>query len=315
MFWSRAVAVVLLLGVAGCGSIPLPFKKSARGGGANSLITLRDAPGIRIDPIEGSSIPMAKLLARAVADALGANNIPASDKPFPGAGYILKGRIEKAVADPNDPYLYVLHWRLLTSSGKEVGAYSQKIRGDKWQWEYGDPRIIRSVGIETARPIAALIQDKDENLRPAQVPLISVVVEKVDGAPGDGNAALTRAMKVALRGADVLVTDDLRQAGYVLQGRVRVSPPAGGAQAIRIKWKVMTLDGAEAGLATQENAVPEGSLDGKWGGMATNVARAAVGGIKAIIEGVRIVKAPKRLRPPPSPRLPRIPGRAPPPPR
>ncbi len=314
MFWHKAIGVVLLLSLAGCGSIPLPFKKRA-GAGTNSLVALRDTPGIRIDPIEGPSIPMAKLLARAVADALGEENIPASDKPFPGAGYVLKGRIVESAPDPGDPYLYVLKWRLLTSRGEEIGAYSQKIRGDKWQWEYGDPRIIRSVGLETARPIAALIQDKDESLRPAQVPLSSVIVEKVDGAPGDGNAALTRAIKAALRGEDVLVTDDLRQAGYVLKGRVRVSPPAKGAQAVRIKWEVLTIEGGEVGLATQENAVPEGSLDGNWGGMAMNVARAAVGGIKAIIEGVRVVKSPKRLGPPPSPRLPRIPGRAPPPPR
>ena len=55
------------------------------------------------------------------------------------------------------------------------------------------------------------------------------LIKAVKGAPGDGNEALTRAMKKALRKSDLTVTEDPRQAKFVIQGKVEISAPSTAA--------------------------------------------------------------------------------------
>jgi len=144
----------------------------------------------------------------------------------------------------------------------------------------------------------------------------SFLIKVVQGAPGDGNAALTKAMKVALRKRDITVTEDPRQAGYVIKGNVEVSAPVGGRQQAKIVWAVNTMGGDEVGKAVQENAVKAGSLNGTWGRVADIVSNAAVSGIRELF-GVEEKKSSRRSASPKfsgGPPLPQVPGRAAPPP-
>jgi hypothetical protein len=144
----------------------------------------------------------------------------------------------------------------------------------------------------------------------------SFLIKPVEGAPGDGNVALTNAMRDALRKRDLTVTDDPRQAGFVIEGRVQVGPNVNGRQQTKIVWAVNTITGQEVGKAVQENAVQAGSLDGSWGRIADIVTNAAVVGIQELF-GVEEKRASSLNLPPvpPLPNLPQMPGRAMPPPR
>ena len=62
----------------------------------------------------------------------------------------------------------------------------------------------------------------------------ALLVRVVKGAPGDGNQTLTEAMKISIRDAGFNVTDDPRQAGFVLTGVVTVTPVTGNLQRVRI---------------------------------------------------------------------------------
>ena len=139
----------------------------------------------------------------------------------------------------------------------------------------------------------------------------------VDMHCGDGNEALTRAMKTALRKSDLTVTEDPRQAKFVIQGKVEISAPVNGRQQAKIVWMVNTMDGDEVGKAVQENQVKAGSLNGPWGRIAEIVSNAAVSGIQELF-GIESRKSSRRSEPPKfsgSPELPQVPGRAPPPPK
>ena len=143
------------------------------------------------------------------------------------------------------------------------------------------------------------------------------LIKKVTGAPGNGNEALTKAIKEALRKNDLTVTEDPRQAGFVIQGRVEVSAPVNGRQQARIVWEVRTMDGDEVGKAVQENAVKAGSLSGAWGRVAEIVSSAAITGIQELF-GIEKKQSFRRTKEPKfSGRtdVPRIPGRALPPPK
>jgi hypothetical protein len=144
----------------------------------------------------------------------------------------------------------------------------------------------------------------------------SFLVRNVEGAPGDGNKALVSAITAALRGKDLTVTEDPRQAGYEVVGKVDVGPAVNGRQRARITWAVNTIGGQEVGKAVQENVVAAGSLDGSWGQVAVLVTSAAANGIQQLFEAPRPKYTPVGAVPdfPKIPNLPRVPGRALPPP-
>lgn len=129
------------------------------------------------------------------------------------------------------------------------------------------------------------------------------VIQTVQGAPGDGNLSLTTAIAEALRQMDAAVTVDPAQATHVVQGSVRVDTPFAGRQKVRIVWRVTTMNGEVAGQTTQENQMPQGSLDGEWGSTAGAVANAAVKGIERLFADPVAATAPGRLSQPDLPHV------------
>ena len=113
---------------------------------------------VRVDPIDGPAIPMARLVAQSVAAGLTDLNVAAAAK-VPGlTPYVLKGRAEANRSDPKVPFVVLIHWTLLDADGDTVALHTQGVPGSWRQWEYGDPRVIDAVGTGAARPIAALIR-------------------------------------------------------------------------------------------------------------------------------------------------------------
>lgn len=138
-----------------------------------------------------------------------------------------------------------------------------------------------------------------------------ILVKTVDGAPGDGNQALMLAIKQALRVRNFMVTEDPRQAVFLIDGRVEIAPPAQGRQRAKVVWTVTTVSGGQVGRAIQENTIPAGSLNGAWGQVAMMVANAAADGVEELFGRPSTRRAQAVI--PPTPPLPQVPGRAPPP--
>lgn len=141
------------------------------------------------------------------------------------------------------------------------------------------------------------------------------LIRPVVGAPGNGNEALTAALKSALRNRDLTISEDPRQAGFIIDGQVDLGAPVNGRQYVKISWAVNTVTGEEVGKAVQENTVVAGSLNGEWGQVAEVVSHAAVRGIQDLF-GDADEQTRSRVPLPdfPDVDLPAIPGRAPPPP-
>jgi hypothetical protein len=72
---------------------------------------------------------------------------------------------------------------------------------------------------------------------------------------------------------------------------VALDRPQNGQQHVAITWALMDPGGKQLGVVKQENAVPQGSLDGRWGDVANFVAQAAAPGILAIIEKAEQVRS------------------------
>jgi hypothetical protein len=105
----------------------------------------------------------------------------------------------------------------------------------------------------------------------------------VSGAPGDGNAALARQMRLALPAQGEMVQSVPDGADMAVRGEVKITPAANNQEVVQIQWIVEDARG-ERGRVTQLNEVPKGTLDSYWGDVAVVVAQQGAAGIRGVIE-------------------------------
>lgn len=275
---------------------------------------------VQVVPPEGTTLPMAKLIATYVVSHLQKEKISAAigdGKASEGRYFILTGMAEENLTDPHAKYHHVLRWVLSDATGQVISTYSHGVEGTDQQWQFGDPQVLSTIGFDTAGPIAKMILAETKATVPLDPLRRGLLVEQVSGLDEGNSEHLTRALAEALRTSDVFVTGDPRQASFRLAGHVDVVRAADGFDDITIVWRVLTLDGRELGNAVQENRLPWGMVDQHWGELAPNVAKAAAVGVEHVF-GTRAGPppgAPERARgEPPRVVLPGEPGRAPPPP-
>jgi hypothetical protein len=306
---------VILVVLAACAPSELPLRIQPMD---EVVVEKAKISDVRVELVQGPALPMAKLLSSAIAIGLVENGITASVKPNKKSRFVLKGRAKANWEDKQVPFVMLIYWTLYDMTGKAIGTYTQGVRGARWKWEFGDPRIIRAVGNGAAKPLAALIVEEEKNPLPHLLLGAGILVNPVTGAPGNGNEALRIAIVKGLRASDVTITQDRRQASLKLTGLVSIQPLGKVLDKVLVVWRVQTMDGFEVGRATQANNIPTGKLDGVWGDEAKKIAESALVGIKRIIGLDDNQSAPPiknnndRLMP--TPDLEQIPSRTTPPP-
>lgn len=305
----KTAAFGFALALAACGPVPQPFRPET-GAPPNPLLDLPDIPGIYVPPVEGTTLPMGKLLARSVAEALNDKDVPAYVNAPHTRRFLLVGR----VAPQPDGTVEDVRWRLLDPQDQVVAEHAERVEGPAWRWEYGDPKLLRSIGLGVAAAFAPVARPDDPTLNAVDMPIFSVHVAPVEGAPGDGNASLRTAVRTLLVAEGLKVGDNPEAASAVLRGRVEMGPARNGAQPVRIVWGLYDAAGAKIGEAAQANAVPDGSLNGTWGETAGYAAQAAMEGILELARAARRGPAKAEARESPRRDLPQLPGRALPPP-
>ena len=268
---------------AACGPLPRPFQPAPETS-SNSLVREVATSGIWIQPIDGATGPMSKLLGAALAENFKSQGIRAVTAAGANSRYRLKGKAKINRDDPSLPYVVLIHWTLYDFSGQVLGQETQGVPGTRQDWEFGSPRIITAVGEEGSEIIAAMIDKDEESLRPVKPRLAGLWVNPVENAPGDGNRSLTRAIKTAINVAGFAVAQERRYAEFILEGRFRLDPAKENLQKVQIIWAVLTADGREIGRATQKNLVEVGTFQGPWGEVATLVADAALEGIQGVLQ-------------------------------
>jgi len=317
-----ALRLLMLTVVAGglgaCADKPNPLKTRW-----DAYYAVSEAPPahVVVVPPEGTTVPMAKLIARYVVNHLEKNNISAEvggGTPSDGTHFILTGVAEDNVTDPRVRYRRVLHWLLSDAGGRVIATHAQGVEGTEQEWNFGSARLLEAIGINAAGPVAQMVLVESKTALPLDPLRRGLLVEAVTGVSAEDAQLLMDAVKTALRGTDLLVTGDPRQASFRLSGQVDTAPGAEpGALNVRITWVVATLERKELGRAVQENQVSAAQIQGGWGALAPRVGAAAAVGVEHIF-GTRsgpLPGAPNRAEgDPPMVFLPGEPGRAPPPP-
>lgn len=316
----RPLVLILLavFVVSGCSS-SAPKRKSRW----DSYYAQVDAPRahVQVVPPEGTTVPMADLIAQYVVESLQQENISAvvgDGTPGQGRHFILTGYAEDSTHDSRVRYKHILHWMLSDASGRLIATHAQGVEGTSQAWDFGDAQVLSSIGIGAAGPLSQMVLKETKAKAPLDPLRSGLLVETVTGLSREDGKHLARAVMQALRTSDVLVTGDPRQASFRLVGHVDILPGDDGFDDVHIVWRVQTMDRRDLGKAVQENRVPSGSLKGRWADVSKRIATAAAVGIEHVF-GTRAGPPPGSPLysggEPPEVVLPGVPGRAMPPPR
>jgi hypothetical protein len=283
-FWSwlrLAAALPVVVSAAACGDLPQPFLGNP--GATARILAQPPTPRLAV-PVPGQALlpdQAAAGFAKALADALQSQEVPAVEGPFQPGDWRLEVTVglrgatvvpQYAVIDPKGQNKGTIEGRPLASA----------------DWSAAVPATLTRAATEAAPGITdllthiqAALQHADPHSlynRPARVQLIPVT-----GAPGDGDLALTTQIRTILGGLGPMMQDTPDGADFIVRGTVKMVPIGGGQERVEIQWSVTNPSGDERGRVVQLNNVPAGTLDGYWGEVATAVAQEAAGGVRDVI--------------------------------
>lgn len=279
--FSKAKAALALALLVGCQPLPHPFADDVPRKGS-AMLALRDSASVTIAPIEGAPRATAEKLGPAMATALQAKEIAASDRTASLGSYELAGRIRETAPSDGKAALVAV-WQLRDPSGRPLGERTEELSAPAADWEDGKDDTVTRLATASAAQLVTLLQDDG----PAETEIggrTRLLVGGVEGAPGDGGEALKKVMTELLKKQDLaIVTEPQAEADLILTAEVTVAKPKAGKQNVKIVWRLRRKGGDEIGTVGQENDVPAGLLDGPWGDVAYVVAASAQDGIMQLV--------------------------------
>lgn len=264
--------------VSACQPVPQPFASPTP---IHDFPLARPGPrtGLVVAPVAGAGQPAA--LATRVAAALQKLDVLAVTTAGNRDSYRLRGRATTApVPGKIGDLALTIRWRLSDARGRPAGERVQTTHVAAAAWRAGTAELLDRVAAGAAALLAPLAGD---NVKLAAAPRV-LTVHGVDGAPGDGDVSLRRALTYTLGQRGFHMTTGLDGADVIIAGAVRVTPAGPTRDQVTITWSALAPDGTSLGTVDQSNRVPKGSLDGPWGITAIEVARAAVPGIAHLLE-------------------------------
>tara|TARA_R110001583_G_scaffold9186_2_gene43300 strand:- start:35937 stop:36950 length:1014 start_codon:yes stop_codon:yes gene_type:complete len=309
-------ALVLVLAIGACGKLPRPFEGAGREGDPQ-LLVVPDAETIKVDIARDLPEGAARHLARAMVRALRADDLAAySEDPSPGT-YVLHPNVIARLDDAHQAHVDVT-WVLYNKQGLAIDSTAHTGQITAQSWFADAPKSpedgAMNVPPDVARKLQILSPDglrqspaekefdqlvsgpanwvvsKITGDRQTMVMAKPLKVALVDfaGAPGDGNEALQRSAKAFLQSKGIAISKDIDPDSIVLSASIMVQPIKKGTGTpeqdhVSIDWVLLDASGHELGQMTQNNAVPHGKLDKRWGSIASLAAQAAVDALEGAL--------------------------------
>jgi hypothetical protein len=277
----RFCPLLPLLLLVACGDLPQPFIGNP--GSVGRQLAQPPTPRLAVPPPTTAllSDEASRHFADSIAEGLQAQEVPAVADQVRQNDWQLVATAEQRGA------MVVPVFRVLNPKGEDKGS-AQGTPVPTEIWAAAAPEMLNQEASEAAPKIVALLDGiqtatmrADPNSlynRPAKVD-----VPPVTGAPGDGNASLTKQIREHLKALGPVIQDSVDGADFIVQGNVRMVPIAGRQQRVEIIWSIKVPSGDERGKVVQLNNIPAGSLDHYWADVAVIVATEAAGGINDVI--------------------------------
>ncbi len=271
------LCLLLPLLLVSCGDLPEPFLGNP--GATGRQLAQPPTPRLAVPPPGEALLPdqASRHYANALAAGLQAEEVPAVAERAHTNDWQLV-----ATAEHRDGSVVPL-FRVLNPKGEEKGR-TEGVPVPTQIWAAAGADTLDQSAREAAPKISHLltgIQHADPNSLYNRIAKVQVI--GVTGAPGDGDASLTKQMKTHLAALGPVVQDDAAGADFIVAGNVRMVPIPGRQQRVEIQWEVKAPSGDERGKVVQLNNIPAGSLDHYWADVAEVVATEAAGGVNDVI--------------------------------
>lgn len=299
MYSCRFLLLFPLL-LAACTDLPQPYR--GRPGAQAERLAMPMAIRLAVPPPTDAMLSDAAAtdLAQRVVTALQAEEMPAiaTATPLP-----LDWRVEISAERRGQSVLP--RFRLLNAD-RELQATAEASPVPIRAWSEAAPATFDRLAAEAVPSLTRLLlqveaarKSTDPQSLAAGPPRIRLA--GVNGASGDGNAALAARMREFLANEGFVVQEVADGAAYALEGDVTLSPAVRNLQRVEIQWIVSRLDGEELGRVVQINEVPAGRLNRLWGDVAYAVAEEAAGGVRTVVANTLPPAPPPLSSPAPEP--------------
>ena len=260
-----------------CGPIPKPFKTPPSAKESNPLLAIPDGAGVTVAPVSGAPPALSGPLTEALVLSLKRAGIPASASVALTNGLLMEG---DARWDGGET---VVIWRLTDPADVVAAQVTARAPAAFPAFVTGDLGLVQTLADRSAVLIAAALRpDELAGSLPTEAPTVAVV--GVEGAPGDGDKALSRAMTVVLTEAGIPVAEDETEAALLLAGAVILEAIDAETERVTIRWWLLDGGGTMLGKLEQTNEVPMGALSGRWGGIAYDAALANVEAVRQVLK-------------------------------
>ncbi|OSQ28747.1 hypothetical protein [Thalassospira sp. MCCC 1A03138] len=310
------LVMILVVPLAACGDLPRPFEGAGREGDP-ALLELRDTNTVRVeigeDLPEGASVHLSRAMARALRNL----DIPAYSDSQIGGDFILRPNVESRLASGDAAYINVT-WVLMNPDGLAIDTARGAGELQSGYWFAQTPNGPEETNLAVPKELADKVRDlKGEKVDPAQqaydqlvdepakriaflisgdrsqlaeAPVVKIALVDFAGAPGDGNEALVRSAGALLRAKGIEVDDEIDDRSIILSATISVKlverKTTMPLDQVQIDWVIMDPNGTELGQMAQNNVVPHGRLDERWGSVASIAAQAAVDALEGALNQV-----------------------------
>ncbi len=277
------------LALASCQPLPHPFQTVHTMPAPGDLLAPGPETGLTVAPLQGAPPGVAQVLSALVAHGLRQRDIPASSRSVQGS-YLVQGEAQ-ATPTAGGMSRVTLRWTLIGPTGLTGGSTHQSATLATAAWQQGDERALAGLADRAAADIARLALQNDGGEQTAagggRIPLPNetprFLIQKIDGAPGDGDQALAQAIGAALGLNGLRVVAPPAPGAYRLSAHVQTAP-AGQDEIVSIAWTLRTSDGRVLGTVNQNNHVARSQIEHAWGSVAYLAALGAADGLMQLVE-------------------------------
>jgi len=268
-----------MLAASGCGEVPRVFEDENKALAPSPLLVPKADASLVVVPVRGAPRDVSLELAELVADRFRSLEVPASTRAASVSSRILEGEATSTPMPGGIANLDIL-WRVIEPNGLPVLSARQIEQVPEVLWRRADRALLTKLAGDIARRIE---KDIRVDTGASAMAALRVRLPVVEGAPGDGNEALARAIRLLLARQEVALVDAGDRDAISLLGRVLVRAD-GAEDRVDIEWVVRGSDGRALGTVAQSNIVPRGSLSGRWGQVAYAAAEGGVEGILQLLQ-------------------------------
>ncbi len=269
-FPGLAAALLCLAVLSGCEDLPQPFRHV---GPPPPLTHPVETRAIAVEPVDDS--PSAKAMAAALVKALTAREIPADVGPALPGSLRLHGTADASAGQ--------VALALVLDGLDHRPQSATRLVVPAAVWQDSTPKLLAPLA---ARAVAALVGEVAAVPAAAGAPAAAhrptVRLQAPADLPGDGGAALTRAMRNALERSGILVVGE--GGDYVVEAKVTVTPTHPGEQTLAVAWVVHGGDGKTLATISQTGGVASGRLEQPWGELARQIAEGGAAGVAQVLE-------------------------------